>query len=170
MSGAITLTEVTRDNWRESLALAVYPEQQRFVADYTPIAAIVLAKAYVGVGGRRWTPLLIRSQGGAVGLVAISAPAVEPVEECWLYHFFIDRRHQGKGLGRAALETLLDDLRVRYPACATVFLTVHPENLRAQRLYESAGFLRTGQERDGEPVYVLTLDRVPDETRSGRPA
>ena len=40
----ITLREVTRENWRATLSLAVHPEQQRFIADHTPIAAIALAK------------------------------------------------------------------------------------------------------------------------------
>src|SRR6476660_8806799 len=44
---SITLRDITRENWRASLSLTVYPEQQRFVADHTPIAAIALAKAYI---------------------------------------------------------------------------------------------------------------------------
>ncbi len=41
----LTMHEVTRENWREALRLSVRPEQQRFIADYAPIAAIALAKA-----------------------------------------------------------------------------------------------------------------------------
>ena len=47
----LSLHEVTRENWHTALHLAVYPEQQRFIADYVPIAAIALAKAYVRPGG-----------------------------------------------------------------------------------------------------------------------
>jgi ribosomal protein S18 acetylase RimI-like enzyme len=36
-------------------------------------------------------------------------------------------------------------------------LTVHPENTVAQRLYRSQGFVPTGDEQDGEPVYALEL-------------
>ena len=41
---SITLRDITRDNWRATLALTVHPEQQHFIADYTPIAAIALAE------------------------------------------------------------------------------------------------------------------------------
>ncbi len=50
----ISLQEVTAANWRATLNLRVHPEQQRFIADCTPIAAIVLAKAYIRPGGLLW--------------------------------------------------------------------------------------------------------------------
>ena len=46
----LSLKEVTRENWRATLCLAVFPEQQRYIADYVPIAAIALAKAYIRPG------------------------------------------------------------------------------------------------------------------------
>jgi hypothetical protein len=35
-----SLHEITATNWRATLSLRVRPEQQRFIADYTPLAAI----------------------------------------------------------------------------------------------------------------------------------
>ena len=52
----LSLQEVTRENWRATLGLAVFPEQQRFIADYAPITAVALAKAYVRPGGLVWVP------------------------------------------------------------------------------------------------------------------
>ncbi len=157
MAARIRVVPITRENWRASLGLGVRPDQQRFVADCVPIAAIVLAKAYVGAGNRTWTPLLIEAGGTPIGVSAICTAIDDPGRECWVFHFFIDEAEQGKGRGRAALEALLDELQARYPACVSVCLTVHPENVPAQRLYESAGFVRTGGEQDGEPVYRLEL-------------
>lgn len=54
----IRLEAVTRDNWRRALELGVAPGQQRFIADYAPIALVVLAKAYVRPGGRLWLPYI----------------------------------------------------------------------------------------------------------------
>ena len=155
---AITLHQIDRHNWRAALALSVHPAQQRFVADHTPLAAIVLAKAYVGAGGLRWTPLLIAADGQAVGLVAL-AQTPERDDNCWLYHFFIDAAHQGHGHGPAALAATLALVRADHPACRALNLTVHPENARAQRLYTAAGFAPTGETRDGEEVYRLALRR-----------
>jgi diamine N-acetyltransferase len=55
----ILLREVTRDNWRGTLRLSVHPDQQRLIADYAPIAAIALAKAFVRPGGLVWAPYAI---------------------------------------------------------------------------------------------------------------
>ena len=68
----IVLHEITAANWRATLALGVHPEQQRFVADCQPIAAIVLAKAYVGAGGMHWQPYAIATNG-----VELPEPIVE---------------------------------------------------------------------------------------------
>ena len=48
----------------------------------------------------------------------------------------------GRGLAREALAFCTEHCRAR--AVETLMLTVHPENLRARRAYEAAGFVRTG--------------------------
>ena len=52
----LLLYDVTRENWRETLTLSVRPDQQRFIADYAPVALVGLAKAYVGALGLTWLP------------------------------------------------------------------------------------------------------------------
>ena len=154
----VRLVPVTRDNWRASLALGVHPEQQRFVADYAPISALVLAKAYVGAGNQVWTPFLVEVDGLFVGFVALATDvSPEAPVECWVRHFFIDREQQAKAYGRAAIRALIVEVRDQYAGCNTVYLTVHPENSTAQRLYRSVGFVPTGAEQDGEPVYALAV-------------
>jgi hypothetical protein len=91
----ISLHEVTRDNCRDSLQLSVHPEQQRFIADYAPIAAIALAKAFVRPGGLVWAPYAIYADAEMVGFVEL-AYAPTSVDQYWAYHFFIDRSWQGK--------------------------------------------------------------------------
>jgi diamine N-acetyltransferase len=152
----VTIEPVTATNWRSTLALGVFPEQQRFVADFAPISAIALAKAYVGAAGRTWLPMLIRSDGEPAGFAALATkPAT--TGECWLFHFFIDREHQGGGIGRAAMVALMAWIRDMPGPVERVVLSVHPENLVAQRLYQSLGFTATGEMLDGEPVFALPL-------------
>ena len=157
----ISLREVTRENWRATLRLAVHPEQRRFVAgDDAPIAAIALAKAYVRAGGVSWAPYVIMvSEGEAEEMVGFVALAYEPesADDYWVFHFFIDRRYQGHGYGAAALERLIELVRREHPRARMLQLVVHPENQPARRLYTRAGFRATGTERWGEPVYQLTL-------------
>jgi diamine N-acetyltransferase len=157
----ISLREVTRENWRATLRLAVHPEQQRFVAgDDAPIAAIALVKAYVRAGGVSWAPYaIVAGEGEGEKMVGFVALAYAPgsADEYWVFHFFIDRRYQGRGYGAAALERLIELVRREQPRARMLRLVVHPENQAAQRLYMGAGFRATGAERWGEPVYQLAL-------------
>jgi diamine N-acetyltransferase len=152
----VTLREVTRENWREALTLTVRPEQQRFTADYAPIAAIALAKAYIRPGGAIWTPYAIYAGETMMGFCAL-AYEPETTDQYWLFHFFIDQRYQGQGYGRMGLAQLIALVRREHPRCAMLQLVVHPENTRAQRLYTAAGFQPTGELRWDEPVYQLAL-------------
>lgn len=152
----ITLRPVTAENFWPALHLSVTPEQQRFVADYAPIVALGLAKAYVGWGGATWEPYAIYADETIVGFVALAYEPETP-DQYWVFHYFIDHRYQGRGYGTAALQRFIELVRREHPACQMLQLVVHPDNTRAQRLYTSAGFQPTGTERWGEPVYQLPL-------------
>jgi diamine N-acetyltransferase len=148
----IAIRAVTGANWREALALGVRPDQQRFVAEYAPIAALALAKAYIRPGGMTWTPYAIYADDMMVGFFTL---AYEPAttDQYWLFHFFIDQRYQGRGYGWMALQRFIVLVGREHPQCRTLQLVVHPENVAAQRLYIAAGFRPTGGERWDEPVY-----------------
>lgn len=154
----LTIRVVTRANWRAALQLRVLPEQQRFVSDYEPVAAIALAKAYVGALGLQWVPYVFCRAEEMVGFVAL-AYQVENTSLYWILHFFIDARYQGQGYGKEALEALLREVEHQHPVCQRIQLTVHPENVAAQHLYSQAGFVPTGETLEEEPVYQLRLPR-----------
>jgi diamine N-acetyltransferase len=150
----ITMREVTRKNWQAALRLAVHPAQQRFIADYVPIAAIALAKAYIRPGGLTWIPYAFYTDATMVGFAELAYESGS-VENYWLFHFFIDSHYQGQGYGKQSLQILIDFIKKHCAECRAIHITVHPENERAIRLYTTAGFQPTGEERWGEPVYKL---------------
>jgi diamine N-acetyltransferase len=154
--GEITIRAVTSANWRETLGLSVRPEQQRFISEYSLIAALALAKAYIRPGGMIWMPYAIYAGDVMVGFFTL-AHEPDTTDQCWLFHFFIDQRYQGRGYGRAAMQHIIELVRREQPQSRMLQLTVHPENFAAQRLYTAAGFQQTGEERWGEPVYQLAL-------------
>lgn len=154
----VTLQLITHHNWRAALQLGVHPDQQRFVADYTPIALVVLAKAYVRPGGLEWRPLAIYADDQIVGLIELACD-LQSTSNYWIYHFFIDQRYQGQGYGKAALQLAIDQIKQWFTQCQQINLTVHPDNVRAQQVYVAAGFRPTGDERDGEPVYTVDVGR-----------
>src|SRR5438105_4947365 len=84
----VQLHAVDRTNWRQTLQLAVAPHQQRFIADYFPVAGIALAKAYIRPDDMVWIPYAIYADEQMVGFVEI-AYNVENPDSCWIYHFFI---------------------------------------------------------------------------------
>jgi diamine N-acetyltransferase len=136
--------------------LTVHPDQQCFVADYAPIAAIALAKAFIRPGGLIWKPYAIYVGAALVGFAEL-AYAAGSLDCYWIYHFFIDRRYQGKGYGKAALRALIDLVKAQHLCCQQIKLTVHPQNRRALALYTGFGFRPTGATLCEELVYALRV-------------
>lgn len=152
----ITLRLVDRHNWRATLYLAVLPEQQRFSARFEPVTAFALAKAFIRPDGLVWTPYAIYADGSMVGFLEL-AHQPDSAEQYWIYHFFVDHRHQGQGYGAGGLRELIRLVRSEHLACRALQLTVHPDNERARRLYARVGFRPTGEVVDAELVYRLDL-------------
>lgn len=151
-----TIQPVTRDNWRHALTLSVHPAQLRFVADFSPPAAIALAKAYIRPSSLPVAPYGIYVDDTMIGYFNL-VYAHGSADTYWIYHFFVDHRYQGHGYGTRALQAIIALLRREHPCCRSVSLTVHPDNVAAQRLYTRAGFVPTGESQDGEPLYRLRL-------------
>ena len=77
-----------------------------------------------------------------------------PFGRLWLDRLLIDRRYQGKGYGRLAVEGLLSNLWREYGK-KKVYLSVFAENQQAIELYRSLGFRFNGQhDIHGEDVMV----------------
>ncbi|WP_256576752.1 MULTISPECIES: N-acetyltransferase [unclassified Pseudomonas] len=85
-------------------------------------------------------------------LIASDAEGIVGVAQCWtssyLKNLVVHPRLQGRGLGRALLLEVFRVFRARHEGF--VDLKVLEDNLRAQRLYESAG------------MYVVHREPVPD--------
>ena len=144
---SVALEPVGRGNRRAVLALELSPEQQGFVASN----AESLAEA------RRDREAIARAvsvDGRAVGFLMYSAP--EDDDEAIIYRLMIDRREQGKGLGRAAVAKVLEEIaglgRIR-----SVSICYEPQNEAARSLYASLGFVETGLDEDDEMIAVLEL-------------
>jgi diamine N-acetyltransferase len=152
---SVRVVEIDGGNWRNALEVRVTPEQLAFVADHQPVALVILAKAYVRPGEREWEPLAIEDDAGQiVGVVALAHSA----ETCEMQNLVIDAAHQRQGLGGRAVTAIVEYVKSHRPQCREMWLTVHPQNDAAQRLYAKAGFADTGEQRDGEPIWRLTLE------------
>ena len=146
----ITLQKVDESNFIACFALKLHSWQEEFVSH--PIRS--LAQAYVYC--KQCTPFAVFSGGEVVGYVMVIYDYDEQAYNIW--HLMIDRAHQGKGFGRAAMELALAYIRTKpFGASGRVLLTVNPQNSAACTLYRTLGFAETGR-RDGDEVELgLTL-------------
>jgi diamine N-acetyltransferase len=146
----IELKDVTAENWQAIASLALEPGQEDLVASN----AESLREARSDPGAR---PRAIYAGERIVGFLMYDAgePADEP-REALIYRFMIDRKHQGKGYGRAALARALDEIRA-IPGVRKISISYMPDNPTAKPFYASFGFVEAGTDEDGEMIAELAL-------------
>ncbi len=102
-------------------------------------------------------PMYFIRQGGEV--VGTASYSMQEDGSAYINGLAIAPAFQGQGLGRAALELILQEIH----AAPRVWLVTHPENEKAIALYESLGFVVTNRienyHGDGEPRIVLTKSK-----------
>ena len=94
-----------------------------------------------------------------VGFVMLYDPtlAEEPEEpDFFLWRLMIDKAHQRKGLGHAAVALLIDHVRTR-PGAKKLLVSHMSKADALGRFYGSLGFVHTGAEEEGEKVMALDL-------------
>jgi diamine N-acetyltransferase len=152
---AVILRDVTKENWQESVRLKLAPGQESFVA----------SNAY-SLAESKFMPTFVpqavytsaETDGAAtmVGFVMYGFyPDGEPPfgQRHWIFRLMIDREHQGRGYGRAALALVLDRLSAN-PDCPDVLIGHEPENTVAARLYAQLGFAPFATAPWGETILI----------------
>jgi ribosomal protein S18 acetylase RimI-like enzyme len=76
--------------------------------------------------------------------------------ECYLAELYVVPERRGHGLGRALMETALDEARRR--GADTMDLGTDESDVAARRLYESLGFTNREGGGDGPLMYVYERD------------
>lgn len=144
----ITLKEIDRENFGRCVKLEVREDQKSFVApNVYSIAQSKLEPAY-----------LTQAVYDGEEMVGFVMYGWDEEEGChFLGRLMIDKNQQGKGYGRAATEAVIERLRAE-PGCRQVALSVNPANTPAQALYESLGFVKTGEVSHGELVMRLKFE------------
>lgn len=139
----VTLRPLTDDNWHDAIDLRVTDEQKNFVAsNLYSIAETRFEPTFV--------PLAIYAGEEMVGFTMYDT------DDYGIVRFMIDMRHQGKGYGRAALQTLIDQFEREY-AHPETRLSFVPGNAVAEHLYERMGFRLNGEMDEDELVMVRPL-------------
>lgn len=143
----ILLKQVTKENWYECNSLEVYKEQEGIVApNYNSITISLLYD--------NWHSKCIYEDDVLIGflLYGIEENTGKPM----LLRYMVDKKFQGKGLGKKALLKLLDLIKIEY-GNIKFYTTVSPKNVSAEKLYESVGFEKNGEIMWDENVMVIQL-------------
>lgn len=144
---AITLRDITADNWRDCARLTVAEHQRHFVASN----AWSLAQSKYEP---ELVPLGIYDDETIVGFL-MYCPEDFGIGKVWdIYRLMVGHEHQGKGYGRRGMELLIERLKT-IPGYTGILISFVPDNDIARRLYDSLGFIDTGEMDDGEIVYRL---------------
>jgi [ribosomal protein S18]-alanine N-acetyltransferase len=81
---------------------------------------------------------VLECDGGLVGHAVLAVAAAE----AHLLNLTVDVQHQGRGLGRFLLRSMV--AQARSEGAETLFLEARPSNRAALRLYRSEGFTQVG--------------------------
>ncbi|MER9328706.1 GNAT family N-acetyltransferase [Mesorhizobium sp. M0488] len=141
----IRLVAVTEANRALVEALKLAPGQMDFVASN----ADSLAEAETDEDAR---PRVVMAGDRVVGFLMYDASE----DVALIYRFMIDRAHQGKGYGRAALREVLGEIG-NLGHVRQVSIGYEPENEAVRQLYGAAGFLEQGLDEDGEMIAVMPV-------------
>lgn len=165
---ALHLEKITWDNVDAIMDLQVTKEQRTFVAQNK----YSLVHAYLAMtqDEKQVFPFGIYKGKKPVGFIMIGYDigeddGTEPSAEWFLrnsyfiWRFMIDRRHQGKGYGREAMQLALDFIRT-FPAGEAKYcwLSYEPENEVAKKLYASFGFVEVPEQYEEGEEMPAVLD------------
>ena len=148
LTNEVTLREITRDNLDAILALAVTPEQSKYVASNAK--SLAQALFYQDAAWYR----AIYAGETPVGFAMLHIDLDEAAYFLW--RFMIDHRQQGNGYGRAALQQLIAHVKT-LPNATTFELSYVPGPGCPGPFYKKCGFVETGRVQEGEVILELRL-------------
>lgn len=137
------------DMWEKASEISVFREQKPFVDS--------VADSLMRIAGEPedsklvYNPYGIYSEKELVGFILYTYEN-ESKDNHWISGFAIDKDYQHQGLGRRALEQLVDFVFVKNPESIEVKVAVSPENTIAKDLFVSIGFKDAGWKKENREV------------------
>lgn len=139
------LVEINAENWYECCQLEVSTEQ----AEYIESNAISIAQSKFEPSLK---PYAIYVEEKVVGFLMYNS-VQEEIDGYWVYRIMVDKKFQGKGIGKAASKLMITEMAKLLNA-KKVVVGYHPENLGAHHLYSRLGFIDNG-DRFGKEMAVI---------------
>ncbi|MFE7352851.1 GNAT family N-acetyltransferase [Streptomyces sp. NPDC057543] len=151
-SPGVQLREITDDNRDAVRALRVRRDQKQFVASVSKS----LKEATKKPEANPWYRALYRDDE-PVGFVMLSwKPPAGPYKgRHFIWRLLVDKRYQGRGIGREALTQI--SALVRTDGATELLTSYEPGDGEPWPFYQKFGFEPTGEIDDGEIVLRLTF-------------
>ena len=149
----VDLVEVTNDNLDEVFDLATHKSQERLVAPVSfSLGEALHPPARDGTPVEVWHRAVM-ADGELVGFVMMG---FRPAMPAYLWRMLIDRRHQRRGIGRPALDLVVEEARRR--GATEVAVSWMPGTGSPEPFYLGYGFRPNGDaDDDGEIPGILSI-------------
>ncbi|WP_375103240.1 GNAT family N-acetyltransferase [Paenibacillus sp. RS8] len=141
----VKIIELNAENWYDCCKLEVSTEQK----EYMEPNAISIAQSKFEPTLK---PYAIYFKEIVVGFLMYNS-VQEELDGYWVYRIMVDKKFQGKGIGKAATKLMISEM-VKLPNSKKIVVGYHPENLGAHNLYSSLGFIDNG-DRFGKEMAVI---------------
>ncbi|KAF9380418.1 hypothetical protein CPB97_008360 [Podila verticillata] len=154
----VTLREITKDNWRDVIALSVADSQTAILASNLKS----LCESHYAEDA--WTRA-IYAENTVVGFLMLS---ISPVEDWYaVWRFMIDQKYQAQGYGRKAIRLAIAYIKEHHPEAKQIrLMSTRPEGKKGvaakdspYKFYASLGWKEiSGDDEDGEVEMGLDLE------------
>jgi len=141
----VEIVELNEDNWYDCCELEVSKEQQEYIEPN----AISIAQSKFELTLK---PYAIYAEGKVAGFLMYNS-VQEELNGYWVYRIMVDKKFQGKGIGKAATKLMISEMAKTLNA-KKIIVGYHPKNLGAHNLYSSLGFIDNG-DRFGKEMAVI---------------
>lgn len=141
----VKIVELNAENWYDCCELEVSTEQK----EYMEPNAVSIAQSKFETSLK---PYAIYVADEVVGFLMYNS-IQEELDGYWIYRIMVDKKFQGKGIGKAATKLMILEM-AKLPNAKKIVVGYHPENLGAHNLYSSLGFIDNG-DRFGKEMAVI---------------
>jgi diamine N-acetyltransferase len=141
----VKIEELNAENWYECCQLEVSAQQ----SEYLESNAVSIAQTKFEPALR---PYAILYEEKIVGFLMFNSEK-EELDGYWIYRIMVDKNYQGRGIGKAATELMIEEMAKLHDA-EKIVVGYHPENTGAHNLYASMGFVDDG-DRFGKEMAVI---------------
>jgi len=146
--------KVVRDNFKDVIELEVEESQKKYIESNVITIAESTLSPYFHLFHHR----AICVDDKVVGFVEYQFGEIGEWDEneCTIWRFMIDRKHQNNGIGKIAMGLLLEEIKA-FERCKLVDIYYNPKNVVAKKLYASQGFKENGYRDDGDVIAEIML-------------